>query len=369
MTAIKQWQQRLSAAMTAKTAAGLLRQRRLANPRLDFSHNDYLGLARDADVAAALAEGALTFGHGSTASPLISGYTAAHQQLEQGLCRASGQEAALLFCSGFSANGSLFKTLFGSAEVILADKLMHASALDGIRDSGAKLVRFSHNDVASARAQLQRLAAADTPVSAIVTESVFSMDGDEAPLVALKQLALEFGCALIVDDAHGFGWRPLAVQPDLQLVTFGKALGGQGAAILASQLVIDYLVSHSRAYIYSTALSPASCVAVNVALDKAQQGATRAQLMDNIAYFREVAVALGIEIMPSHTPIQGVLTRDIERTLSIAYQLREQGIAVGAIRPPTVPQGLCRLRITLSVAHQPRDIQQLLTALAQALGC
>ncbi|MGL4474148.1 MAG: aminotransferase class I/II-fold pyridoxal phosphate-dependent enzyme, partial [Shewanella sp.] len=241
-------------------------------------------------------------------------------------------------------------------------------ALDGIADSGAKLVRFTHNDVASAKAQLQRLAEKGTPATALVTESVFSMDGDEAPLAELKQLATQYGCGLIVDDAHGFGWRPLAVVPDIHLITFGKALGGQGAAILSQNTVIDYLVSHSRAYIYSTALSPASCMAVSAAVTKAKESSLVAKLRANIAYFQEKAKELGIAIMASNSPIQGVLTYDIQATMALSAALGTQGLKVGAIRPPTVPKGQCRLRITLSATHQHTDIDRLLTSLSHLLA-
>ncbi|WP_445945916.1 aminotransferase class I/II-fold pyridoxal phosphate-dependent enzyme [Shewanella sp.] len=378
---------------------GLLRKRRLANSNhaIDFSHNDYLGLASSEAQANALYEGALHYGVGSKASPLVSGYSKAHVELEQSLCQYTGHEAAMLFCSGFSANSALMSALFNQDDVVIADKYVHASIITGIQSSNAKLARFIHNDLASAAAQIARY-----PRSTIVTESIFSMDGDIAPIDALSTLAKAQGSLLIVDDAHGFGVLPQGVisaeKVDIQIVTFGKALGCQGAAILASQTVIDFLVANSRHYIYSTALSPACAHLALNAVNLCQKPAARAKLMANISLFRAQAKAQGINLsemadsetadsgmnslelvsslepaeMNSHervinSPIQPIITGSNERTMAIASTLADKGFIVGAIRSPTVPFGQARLRITLSALHSSEQIISLVNALKCAL--
>jgi 8-amino-7-oxononanoate synthase len=360
---------------------GLLRQRRLANTNdvIDFSHNDYLGLASSAAQANALYEGALRYGVGSKASPLVSGYSRAHVELEQSLCQYTGHEAAMLFCSGFSANNALMSALFNQDDVVIADKYVHASIITGVQSSKAKLARFIHNDLVSAQALIARY-----PHSAIVTESIFSMDGDIAPIDALSTLAKAQGSLLIVDDAHGFGVLPQgfisAAKVDIQIVTFGKALGCQGAAILASKTVIDFLVANSRHYIYSTALSPACAHLALNAVNLCQQADVSAKLMANISLFRTQAKALNIsldEIGDSevnslepaklNSPIQPIIIGDNERTMAIASNLADKGFMVGAIRSPTVPLGQARLRVTLSALHSSEQIISLVNALKRAL--
>lgn len=363
---------------------GLLRQRRLANTNdvIDFSHNDYLGLASSGAQANALYEGALRYGVGSKASPLVSGYSQAHIELEQSLCQYTGHEAAMLFCSGFSANSALMSALFNQDDVVIADKYVHASIITGVQSSKAKLARFIHNDLVSAQALIARY-----PHSAIVTESIFSMDGDIAPIDALSTLAKAQGSLLVVDDAHGFGVLPQgfisADKVDIQIVTFGKALGCQGAAILASQTVIDFLVANSRHYIYSTALSPACAHLALNAVNLCQQADVSAKLMENISLFRAQARAQGINLSEMadseaagreinspnriNSPIQPIIIGDNERTMAIASNLADKGFMVGAIRSPTVPFGQARLRITLSVLHSSEQIISLVNALKRAL--
>ncbi|WP_144206916.1 aminotransferase class I/II-fold pyridoxal phosphate-dependent enzyme [Shewanella donghaensis] len=378
---------------------GLLRQRKLAEldkasannlaptiPNIiDFSHNDYLGLANDPEMIAAIHAGAIKYGVGSKASPLVSGYSDAHLKLEQRLCDITGHEAGLLFCSGFSANQALIKTLFEAGDVIIADKLIHASVIDGVKDSGASLKRYKHNDLAHAEQLLNRF-----PNSALFTESVFSMDGDIAPLKALSNLCKQHNSWLVVDDAHGFGidyfdlddendenansnslnvsGSVVTPQCDIQVITFGKALGCQGACVLASQQVIDYMVAQSRHYIYSTALSPASAhlalTAVNLTQSQTHKAST---LLANIALFKSLCDAKNIAITESTTAIQPVIIGDSERTVTIAKALREQGLLVGAIRPPTVPKGQARLRVTINATHNAKQIIQLVDALVVQL--
>lgn len=345
-----------------------------ALPYVNFSSNDYLGLSTSPTLIDALYQGAKDYGVGSTASPLVVGYSQAHLQLEQALCDATGHEAALLFCSGFSANTALMKTLFNETDIVLADKLIHASMIDGVQDSGAKLKRFSHNDVENAKSHMERC----TP-TALLTESVFSMDGDLAPLEALSALCQQHHCWLIVDDAHGFGVLgengfgasrlSREIKIDAQLVTFGKAMGGQGAAILGSQALIDFLVANARQYIYSTALSPASAAAAYAAIIVIrEQPALREKLSDNITCFREACAAKDITLTDSQTAIQPIVLGDSAKTMAVAKRLKEHGFWLGAIRPPTVAKGGARLRLTLNANHCQKDILALVDVLASILN-
>ncbi|WP_285162843.1 8-amino-7-oxononanoate synthase [Shewanella goraebulensis] len=382
---------------------GLLRQRKLSKADknqhiIDFSHNDYLGLANAAEMVDAVTQGATIYGVGSKASPLVSGYSQAHLQLEQRLCELTGHEAGLLFCSGFSANQALVKTLFDANDVVIADKLIHASVIDGVKDSGAVFRRYKHNDLDHAEQQLKR-----NPNSVLMTESVFSMDGDTAPLFELKRLCEQYNSWLVVDDAHGFGvpqtpkdnsqqhkpeqdksqqfssqqnnsqqnsFQQTHSQQkkrlcDIQVVTFGKALGCQGAAILGPKAVIDFMVAQSRQYIYSTALSPASAYLALTAVNLTQSQPHRLEALNaNIGAFRQACIKHNIAITDSTTAIQPVIIGDSDKTLLIASKLYDAGFAVGAIRPPTVPAGQARLRITINAQHNKNDIAQLVDVLA-----
>lgn len=367
--------QRIASQRQQLQERGLWRQRQLTEPvpgcsrlvqrngqqLIDFAGNDYLGLARHPQVIAAQQRALQHYGCGSTASPLVSGYSDAHAQLEQQLCALSGHKAALLLPSGYAGNSALLKTLFSASDTVIADKLIHASMIDALRDRQVTLKRFAHNDLSRAELLL-----ANAPGSALVTESVFSMDGDSAPLVELAALCQRFDSPLIVDDAHGFLLSDsLAVTPFARIVTFGKALGGQGAAILGSRQLIDYLVASAREYIYSTALAPAACAGVSQALQLAASGQLQQQLANNIHYFRQECEVLGVTLMPSHSAIQPLILGDSNRVLQVATNLAQRGFLVGAIRPPTVPQGQGRLRLTLSAVHQPHQLAALAMALAE----
>ncbi|MCW3174249.1 aminotransferase class I/II-fold pyridoxal phosphate-dependent enzyme [Shewanella subflava] len=365
--------EKITQQLTQQQASGLLRQRKMVGTdpaNVDFSHNDYLGLASSTELAQALYQGALTYGVGSKASPLVSGYGAAHQMLEQKLCDITDHQACMLFCSGFSANSALMKTLFDRTDVVIADKLVHASIIDGLVDSGAKLVRYLHNDIDSAARLL-----AKHPNNVLITESVFSMDGDIAPINALSALCQQHNSWLIVDDAHGFGVVDprgsaaiTAKQVDIQIVTFGKALGCQGAAILASQDVIDFLVANTRHYIYSTALSPANAYLAYAAIELIEKSPQlQTQLNDNISLFRALASQAGVKLTASQTAIQPIIIGDNTLTMTVADSLAQKGFKVGAIRSPTVPVGSARLRITLNAKHTSAQIHQLVAQLALLL--
>lgn len=376
---------KIAARQRALSAQGLLRQRQTlftahsldASPRflfegqsyLNFSCNDYLGLSRHPALIGALHTAAQQYGVGGGASPLVTGYSEAHFALEQKLCELTGHQAALLFSSGFSANTALMKTLFDKQDIVIADKLVHASIIDGLRDSGAELKRFLHNSPDSAERLLSRYSA-----SALVTESVFSMDGDSAPIAALSALCRQHQAWLIVDDAHGFGVLEgfdqgnAAERIDVQVVTFGKALGCQGAAVLGSKALIDFLVSNAREYIYSTALSPATAALVLAAIEHCRtHPEQRLKLLENIKLFKQLCHAAQIPLLDSDTAIQPLIIGDSLQTISIADALKSAGIWVGAIRPPTVPVGSARLRITLSASHSAGDITYCVSALAQVL--
>jgi len=376
---------KIRARQQALAEQGLLRQRQAlstdavlsdAEPQfcfegqtyLNFSSNDYLGLSRAPELIAALHRGAQQYGVGSGASPLVTGYNEAHLALETKLCQITGFESALLFSSGFSANSTLCKTLFDKQDVVLADKLVHASIIDGLRDSGADFKRFLHNSTESA----ERLLAKNT-VSALITESVFSMDGDIAPISALSALCRAHNAWLIVDDAHGFGVSDIFNQPaanliDIQIVTFGKALGCQGAAILGSRELIAFLVSNAREYIYSTALSPANAALALAAVEHCEaHPELRQKLQRNISIFKQLCQDADIPLLGSDTAIQPLIIGDAEQTLLVAQKLKAMGIWVGAIRPPTVPVGSARLRITLSASHSEAAIRRCVKGIAQVL--
>ncbi|WP_245335401.1 8-amino-7-oxononanoate synthase [Shewanella sp. WXL01] len=376
----------LQAKMAQKTKqladAGRLRQRRVVGAGLiDFSHNDYLGLASCEPMRAAAAKGAERYGVGAKASPLVSGYSQAHQALEQALCQATGHQACLLFCSGFSANSALIETLFDSDNTVVADKLIHASVIDGIKHSGAKLKRFLHNDIESAQRILTKL-----EPTVVLTESTFSMDGDRAPLNELSALCKQHGSWLIVDDAHGFGITGNGIQvncnklsavsadiADIQVITFGKALGCQGAAVLGSKQVIDYLVANARHYIYSTALSPANAYVALAAINYIQATPTLIdKLNNNIALFRSLYQQSDVSrqylLADSATPIQPIIIGADSEVVALANKLSKLGFVVGAIRSPTVPKGAARLRITLSATHTSEQITNLVDALSLSLS-
>ena len=377
---------KIRARQQALTEQGLLRQRQAlstdavlsdAEPQfcfegqtyLNFSSNDYLGLCRAPELIAALHRGAQQYGVGSGASPLVTGYNEAHLALETKLCQITGFESALLFSSGFSANSTLCKTLFDKQDVVLADKLVHASIIDGLRDSGADFKRFLHNSTESA----ERLLAKNT-FSALITESVFSMDGDIAPISALSALCRAHNAWLIVDDAHGFGVSDIFNQPaanliDIQIVTFGKALGCQGAAILGSRELIAFLVSNAREYIYSTALSPANAALALAAVEHCEaHPELRQNLQRNISIFKQLCQDADIPLLGSETAIQPLIIGDAEQTLLVSQKLKAMGIWVGAIRPPTVPIGSARLRITLSACHSEAAIRRCVNGIAQVLA-
>ncbi|CNF88275.1 8-amino-7-oxononanoate synthase [Yersinia frederiksenii] len=376
------WQSKIEQGLQQRRDAAAYRTRQVnsgANGRwlqcgeqryLNFAGNDYLGLSQDATVIAAWQQGAQRYGVGSGGSGHVTGYSQPHAQLEQQLADWLGYPRALLFIAGYAANQAVLAALTGADDRILADKLSHASLLEAAAHSPAQLRRFAHNQPDSLQKLLSKPCVGQTLV---VTEGVFSMDGDSAPLTALQQHTTAAGGWLMVDDAHGIGvqgdggrgscWSQ-GVKPDLLVVTFGKAFGLSGAAVLCQAPVAEYLLQYARHLIYSTAMPPAQAVALQAALLRIQQGDDlRLQLQQRIAQFRRGAGDLPWQLGASETAIQPLMVGDNQQTLALAERLRAAGLWVTAIRPPTVPPGGARLRITLSAAHQPEDIDRLLEGL------
>ncbi|WP_215800274.1 8-amino-7-oxononanoate synthase [Pantoea dispersa] len=381
------WSERIAQALTAQRAADGWRQRRriehnsVREITLDgqryrhFSSNDYLGLSQHPAVMAAWQQGVREAGVGAGASGHVTGYSRHHAQLEQQLASWLGYPRALLFISGFAANQAVIHLLAQKSDRIIADKLAHASLLDAASHSPATLRRFAHNQPASLAKLLATRAEGGTLV---VTEGVFSMDGDSAPLAELAAETRRAGGWLLVDDAHGIGvtgeqgrgscWQQ-QVKPELLVVTFGKGFGVSGAALLCDDATADYVEQFSRHLIYSTAMPPAQCCALLAALAQIQQGdALRARLQQNIARFRAGASQLPWQLMASDSAIQPLIVGENRAALALSQRLAQAGCWVSAIRPPTVPPGTARLRITLTAAHHPEDIDALLEALYDAAG-
>lgn len=378
------WQQRIEHAVAERREAQAFRQRqplvqgagrwlvRSDRRYRNFSSNDYLGLSQHPQVVQAWQQGAGLYGVGSGGSGHVTGYHQAHQRLEEQLADWLGYDRALLFISGFAANQAVITALAGREDRIVADRLSHASLLEAAALSPAQLRRFQHND----SQHLARLLAA--PIEGqqlVVTEGVFSMDGDRAPLADIARATREANGWLMVDDAHGIGvdgengrgsCQQQGVHPELLIVTFGKAFGLSGAAVLCSHDVADYFLQFARHLIYSTAMPPAQAVALHAALgviqsDDGQQ--RRETLAQHVADFRRGASGLAYPLTDSQSAIQPLIVGDNQHTLLLAERLREQGCWVTAIRPPTVPVGTARLRLTLTAAHKPEDIVHLLEVL------
>ena len=341
----------------------------------NFCSNDYLGLADNKTIANAFKQGIETYGVGSGASHLISGHSKAHQGLEEQLAEFTGRPKALLFSSGYMANMGVIGALVGRSDLVLEDYLNHASLLDGGLLSRATFKRFKHRDTADLQ---QKLAQSNASRKLVVTDGVFSMDGDLAPLKDLAAVAQQNNAWLMADDAHGFGVlgktgaglvedQNLSIdEVPVLMGTLGKAFGTYGAFVAGSEALIETLVQFSRSYIYTTAPPPAVAVATMASLQlvKSEQW-RRDKLNQLISRFRQGAQQIGLNIMDSNTPIQPILVGSDEKLLEINHRLIEQGFMVGAIRPPTVPEGTGRLRVTLCTNHSEQQIDALLDALDQ----
>ncbi|WP_010485950.1 8-amino-7-oxononanoate synthase [Pseudomonas sp. S9] len=376
----------LASRLAERRAAQLYRQRPLLeSPQgpqvvvdgrelLAFCSNDYLGLANHPQVIEAWQAGAARWGVGGGASHLVVGHSTPHHQLEEALAEFTGRSRALLFTTGYMANLGAVTALVGQGDTVLEDRLNHASLLDAGLLSNARFSRYLHNDASSLASRLGK-AVGNTLV---VTDGVFSMDGDQADLPALCAEAKKRNAWVMVDDAHGFG--PLGATgggiveqqglgvDDVQVLvgTLGKAFGTSGAFVAGSEELIEALVQFARPYIYTTSQPPALACATLKSLELLRNEHWRREHLNTlIKQFRDGAQALGLQLMDSATPIQPIVIGDSGRAMRLSERLRERGILVTAIRPPTVPAGSARLRVTLSAAHSTAQVDLLLSALAE----
>ena len=341
---------------------------------LAFCSNDYLGLAQDARLIAAWKQAADACGVGSGSAHLVCGHYREHAELEEALAEWTGRERALLFSTGYMANLGVMQALLQRGDVCVQDKLNHACLLDGAQLAGAVLKRYPHADAEAAARQLR---SDGNACALLATDGVFSMDGDIAPLRELAGLCAREGASLMVDDAHGLGvigadGAGSVMEAGLSerdvpalMATLGKAVGCSGAFVAGPASLIDGLVQFARTYIYTTAMPPALAAATHCAVSLARaESWRREKLNDLIQRFRQGAAQLGLPLMPSRTAIQPLLLGDAQRALDAARALEEKGLLVVAIRPPTVPHGQARLRITLSAMHEASHVDRLLEALA-----
>lgn len=341
-----------------------------------FCSNDYLGLATHSKVIEAFHQAANRYGVGSGASHLVCGHSEEHHKLEEELAEFAGRARALLFSTGYMANLGAVNALIGRGDAVFEDRLNHASLLDAGLLSGARFTRFRHNDVAHLREQLQ---ASDARHKLILVDGVFSMDGDLAPLPELAQTAREFDAWLMVDDAHGLGCLGASgggclehfglseTQVPILMGTLGKAFGSFGAFVAGSETLIESLIQFARPYIYTTALPPAVAAATRAALRLLrEEGERRVHLQNLVQRFRAGAKSLGLQLWPSVSAIQPIIVGDDLLALRLTDALRRRGFWISAIRPPTVPEGTARLRVTLSAAHTEAQVDGLLDALADS---
>ena len=376
----------LAAELADRDVRGLRRVRRLlASPQrarvtvdgsdyVAFCSNDYLGLAADPRLAAAAREGVDRYGVGGGASHLILGHGTAHHELEEALAQFVRLPRALLFSTGYMANMGVVSALTGRGDAVFADKLNHASLNDAALVSRAAFKRYAHNDLEA----LARLLATTTARRRlVVTDAVFSMDGDIAPVAALLELCERHDAYLFIDDAHGFGVLGEAGRGTLEhfgitsdriiyMATLGKAAGVAGAFVAGDETLIETLIQNARTYIYTTATPPLLAHALLASLQIiAQEEWRRERLRTLIAQLRDGLAASPWQLMPSETPIQPLLAGGNDAALALSARLAATGLLVPAIRPPTVPQGTARLRISLSADHEAADVARLVAALVQ----
>jgi 8-amino-7-oxononanoate synthase len=335
---------------------------------LNLSSNDYLGLGLDPRLAEAAAQAAARWGAGAGASRLVAGHLKLHQDVEEELAAFKGTEAAVIFSTGYMANLGTIAALVGPGDTVFCDRFNHASIYDGIRLSGAALARFPHRDLNRLEALLKQAPARGRRL--IVTDSVFSVDGDLAPLAELVALKERHGAILMIDEAHATGVLGpgggglaqalgLTARVEVHLGTFSKALGSLGGYVAGDRRLIDYLHNKARSFIYSTALPPPVLGAIGQALQIVQQEpGRRARLMAEAAALRQGLQAAGLDTLGSETQIVPVLAGDNATALAFAAALREAGLLAVALRPPTVPPGKARVRFSLSAAHSSPDLAQ-----------
>ena len=381
---------RLADAQAQRERADLLRRVRIVdqvdgpriviggNALLNFASNDYLGLAQHPALRVALVRGATEWGVGATAAHLLGGHRREHEALEEKLAHWTGRERALLFSTGYMANLGVLSSLLGDGDICVQDKLNHACLIDGARLAGCELKRYVHAEVDSARRQLQ---SRPDDAALLATDGVFSMDGDVAPLRELAALCKSEHATLMIDDAHGLGVHgdegsgsvsAAKLTPNevpVLMATLGKAIGVCGAFVAGSATLINGLVQFARTHVFTTAPPPALAAAASAAIDIARfESWRREKLQTLIAHFRHGAETRSIALPLSTTPIQPVLIGSSADAIEISRRLEANAFFVPAIRPPTVPNGEARLRVTLSAAHSESDVENLLDALQSALA-
>jgi 8-amino-7-oxononanoate synthase len=344
---------------------------------VNFAANDYLGLANHPRLRAAAHAAIDAYGVGAGASPLVAGHLRVHQQAEERFAAFAGLPRALLFGSGYAANLGILTALADRHAEIFADRLNHACLNDGARLSRATFTRYPHLDLG---ALAGRLAASKAAVKIVATDTVFSMDGDIAPVPELLALCERHDAWLVLDDAHGIGVLGASGRGTLEhfdlrsprivyMATLGKALGGYGAFVAGAPELVEWLVQRARTYVYSTALPPATAAAAIAALDLIDVEPTLvAALRARIAEFRATAADIGLHLTPSTTAIQPLVLGDAAWAVDASARLLEHGLLVPAIRPPTVPEGTSRLRVSLSAAHTRAQVERLARALADTLA-
>jgi 8-amino-7-oxononanoate synthase len=343
----------------------------------NFSSNDYLGLAADPRLVEAVRRSLDDYGVGAGASPLVSGHLRAHDEAEERFAAFCGLPRAILFGSGYAANIGILTVLAGPDAEVFGDRLNHACLHDGARLSRAVYTRYPHADMDA----LERsLAASRAPVKVVATDAVFSMDGDVAPLPRLAELCERHDAWLVVDDAHGIGVLGERGRGSLEhfgiasprivyMATLGKALGGYGAFVAGSPDAIEWILQRARTYIFSTALPPMMAVAASAALEILEHDRSLLdRLRARIAEFRAACAAAAVPVTPSETAIQPVIVGDAPRAVAVSSRLLERGFLVPAIRPPTVPRGTSRLRVSLAAGHERADVERLAGALAESLA-
>ncbi len=340
---------------------------------LNFCSNNYLGLADDLRMRFACSDSLFEEGVGSAASRLVCGNMAAHRALEKKLAEFKGTQSALVFSTGYMANVGIISSLFDRHDIIFSDKLNHASIVDGVLLSRATFKRYPHKDMSALEELLKQ--SQGFKKKAIITDSVFSMDGDVAPLKEIVSLAKKYDCLTMVDEAHGFGilgkhgkgaveYFGLEEDIDIQMGTLSKAAGAFGAYCCGSEDLTDYLINHTRSFIYTTGMPPSVAVAAAKAIEIIEKEPWhRLQLHDYSHYLRHEITAMGFNTLESQTPIIPIIVGDARKAVEFSKKLFEKGVFVQAIRPPTVPEGTARLRLTVMSSHRQSDLDILLQAL------
>ena len=370
--------QRMEKALAHREAEGLLRSlkvRGATDSRINLADNDYLNLSHDAEVIAASALALKTWGASSSASPLVTGYTELHQELEKTLAQWHGYEHALVLNTGFSANTAVLGGLPKKGDIVLADKLIHASMLEGILSSEATLRRFPHNDLDKLESLLEESKECEAVVF-VVTESVYSMDGDCPDLSRILKLKQRYHFCWVLDEAHATGWHGLTgsgmqeeqgvrAAADIVVGTLGKALGSQGAYVLCHESVIkNMIINFAAEFIYSTYLNPASAGAALAAIARTKNLVKeRTELHQLSRDWRSALRAIGLDVTDFHSPIIPLVIGDIKKTQQYAEALRSAGFIVSVIRPPTVPAGTARIRISLRRGLNEIHLEKLISTL------